>query len=472
MKFKQLLDELIRVSQKTKTDFALSMNMTSSGLSKMLSGKNIPVYKERYLFSRQAADFFAASIFRPDCYLELQSTFPVIYNFASKYELEGFLTLAIEYTLDEKYLGGSNEFQDRSDKGTAYLGQQTLLNMSCIIISDHLRSDPETKLEFFSYSGMFNQSYRKLLHRIRLARPEKPWNVVLNHILAPSEDDLQPDQQQDVDYLSLLVKAEQYFDLKLWTTHVRPKQAFLFLKGKFLLTFSVQLDGLPILFHIQSKTYLSLFMNSLMKRELTLVSYNRADAISLLEANPEIRTKIANIKIDTAYNCIPLGYLAEKEDLEVSGFSGPNKDVILQFFHNALTQTPLFVGSIEMMNSLYTSGTVLIPLYGPVHFSASKVHAFLTRFAGYMKVRAQNPVKAVNTDLSGIAIFVAEDVTVLYITDLAFQREKFHCLRTEDVRGLLEKQFANNPLIDVPVDIWKDYLDELASRKDYISGLF
>ncbi|WP_349948745.1 hypothetical protein ABFV83_10120 [Lacrimispora sp. BS-2] len=42
MKTGKLLEELIEIAQSPKTDFAISMNMTPSGLSKILKGRRLP----------------------------------------------------------------------------------------------------------------------------------------------------------------------------------------------------------------------------------------------------------------------------------------------------------------------------------------------------------------------------------------------------------------------------------------------
>ena len=45
-----LLEELINIAQLSKTDFAIGMNMTPSGLSKILTGRRLPLFKEKRLF--------------------------------------------------------------------------------------------------------------------------------------------------------------------------------------------------------------------------------------------------------------------------------------------------------------------------------------------------------------------------------------------------------------------------------------
>ncbi|GAA0086949.1 hypothetical protein UT300007_33900 [Clostridium sp. CTA-7] len=49
MEIGTLLEELINIAQISKTDFAISMNMTPSGLSKILTGRRLPLFREKRL---------------------------------------------------------------------------------------------------------------------------------------------------------------------------------------------------------------------------------------------------------------------------------------------------------------------------------------------------------------------------------------------------------------------------------------
>ncbi|HBD00533.1 MAG TPA: hypothetical protein DC053_16135, partial [Lachnoclostridium sp.] len=85
MKTGKLLEDLIDIAQTPKTDFAISMNMTPSGLSKILKGGRLPFLKEKRVFSRQAAAYFAEVLYGHGCYLKFMHIFPVLYDFSSRY---------------------------------------------------------------------------------------------------------------------------------------------------------------------------------------------------------------------------------------------------------------------------------------------------------------------------------------------------------------------------------------------------
>lgn len=109
MKISILLEELIKISKVSKTDYALALHMTPSGLSKILSGTRFPLWKERKLFIRQSAVYFADATYSYNCYHKFQTLFPIVYDFNSKNELELFLTYAIGYALEYDYTQANHE---------------------------------------------------------------------------------------------------------------------------------------------------------------------------------------------------------------------------------------------------------------------------------------------------------------------------------------------------------------------------
>ena len=78
MKLNILLLELFQISGVSKTDFALHMNMSPSGLSKLLSEKKSLDLSERKGFASNAAYFFSKSIYGLGCHLKFKNVFPII----------------------------------------------------------------------------------------------------------------------------------------------------------------------------------------------------------------------------------------------------------------------------------------------------------------------------------------------------------------------------------------------------------
>ena len=127
MKFGRLLEKLIAIAQIPKTDFSIGMNMTPSGLSKILTGKRLPSLKEKKLFSKQASRLFAEAVYSQGCYLKLADLFPVIYNFNSESELQMFLVHAIEYAWDQDFDAEREKNTDYPDAEKSFLGRKKIL---------------------------------------------------------------------------------------------------------------------------------------------------------------------------------------------------------------------------------------------------------------------------------------------------------------------------------------------------------
>ncbi len=177
-----LLEELINIARTPKTDFALSMRMTPSGLSKILTGKRLPLWREKRMFSRQAANYFSEIIYRHDCYRQFEKLFPILYDFNSKYELEMFLAYAIEYTLEKDHAEENDEYLDYPTREAAsFLGEKTTLNMFCIIVSDYIISNKDALSEVYSTLPLFNRRNSGILGRAKVLSSPKMGGVSLNY---------------------------------------------------------------------------------------------------------------------------------------------------------------------------------------------------------------------------------------------------------------------------------------------------
>lgn len=69
-----------------------------------------------------------------------------------------FLTYAIEYTLDKDYAAENNKNINFPDQEVSFLGIKNVLNMFCILISDHMLSTNQIS-EFYSNLSFFSKLY-------------------------------------------------------------------------------------------------------------------------------------------------------------------------------------------------------------------------------------------------------------------------------------------------------------------------
>ncbi|MGI6404577.1 MAG: hypothetical protein ACOX0K_10315 [Oscillospiraceae bacterium] len=189
MKLHLLLEKLVHIAQKPKTDFAQSIRMTPSGLSKILTGKRLPTTRERKVFTKLAAEYFAESIYAPNCHLKFKDLYPVIYDFQSKRELLAFLTYGIEYAMDKNFAQESSVNFDYSERGFYFLGYKPVINWLCVILSEYLTCHPSDEpLELYSTLPLLGSGYNSILKRICHCQPK----AVKGHYLPPYHQRIPP----------------------------------------------------------------------------------------------------------------------------------------------------------------------------------------------------------------------------------------------------------------------------------------
>lgn len=464
MKIGVLLEELISIAQIPKTDFALSMNMTPSGLSKILTGRRLPFAKEKKPFSWQAAKYFSQAIYGRNCYLKFKNIFPVIYDFNSAHELELFLAYAIEYSLDRAFEEENNTNLGYSDTELCFLGKKNILNMLCIIVSDYMIShDANAPLEFYSAPTFFSRPQADILQRMKLLGTNRA--ITFNHFFDMATIEAAASDESTIDFLEMIVQAQEYVDLNLWQITKPIDSTFLLLKGKFLLLFSTQIDGTPLMSFITHKGYLPSFFNTLMKKDAKKVSFNRNESIAYLEANPSCIEELIGRQIDAVYNFISIGYLLNKEELEAAQGSSCIKESVLQLFHSVLTQETAFYVTVDAMVHFYVTGKAIVPLLGAVDVAPHNRIPYLRRFESHIDERSTNKIKIVNSDLPKAAVLCARGLSVIYSVDQAYRVEKIHYFETDMINNMLHGEIVKNPsnLLDFSPDLWDGYIGELSS---------
>lgn len=461
-----LLEELINIAQLSKTDFAIGMNMTPSGLSKILTGRRLPLYKEKRLFCKQAANYFAEATYCLGCYLKFGNIFPVIYDFNSKYELEMFLAYAIEYALDKGLSAENNINLDYSEREISFLGKKTILNMLCVIISDSIITNNNIPLEFYSTLPLFSRLYSDIFHRIKIVNSKNKKNISFNHFFDLSSFEASYDEY-NVDVLLSIVKAQQYVDLNLWKITKMIDSSFLLLKGQLLLLFSIQLDGTPLMTLITHKGYLTVFFNSLMKKDAKNISYSRNEATAALEEDPSLIDKLINRHIDAVYNFISIGYLIEKEDLDNIECKETTKKSLLKLFNNILSKETTFFVTIDAMMSIYATGKAIVPLIGAVDIAPDKRIPYLKRFDSYINEKSYDKIRIVNSELPKVAVLCTRGLSLVYLIDHEYDSEKIHCFETDMINNILSREVAESTMtiLDFSSDLWKSYIDELSRTK-------
>ncbi|WP_367566459.1 hypothetical protein [Lacrimispora sp.] len=463
MKTGMLLEELIYISQASKTDFALSMNMTPSGLSKILKGGRLPFLKEKRAFSKLAASYFAETIYGDFCYLKLERIFPVLYDFSSKYELEMFLSYAIEYAFDKDFDEENKGSLGYPDSEFSFLGKKTILNMFCILVSDYLTREEGVPMELYSTLPWFDKTYGDILSRIKLLTSKRQKDILLNQFVEPLAVD-DADKNYDINVLSSIINCQKSFDLNLWRVKKEINSTFFFLKGRFLMLFSFQIDGTPLMTFITHKGYMTSFYNSLMKREAKKVSYNGLEAREALKADPTLLSKLFDRKIDAVYNFISIGYLITEQELEQAKSEEYVKKSLLSLFRSILDKETVFYVTIDAMLGFCATGKAIVPLVGAIDFPSKERISYLTRFNTSINDQSSDKIKVVNSELPKAAFLCSKGFSLIYMIDSKYESEKIHFFETNMINDILKKEVDSDGMIlmDFSLDLWESYLDEMS----------
>lgn len=464
MKIGLLLEKLIDTAQTTKTDFALNMNMTPSGLSKILKGARLPFIKEKRSFSRQAAAYFAESLYSYCCYLKFLPLFPVIYDFSSKYELEMFLSCALEYALDKDYEDENDGKPVLSDREASFLGSKNIINLFCVLVSDHITSKNDIPLEFFSTLPLMDPLYFDIFQRIKITDTKKQDNVPFNHFihmscLEPSGPDYH------LSTLTAIAKAQKHLDLNLWEINEETGSPFLLLKDQFLMLFCIQLDGTPLMTFITQKSYLTTFYNSLIRKKIRKISYDGNEARAALIKDPSLLSRLTNGAVDAVYNFISIGYLIHENELKEIDIDTGIKKAILNLFHGILTEETEFYVNIDAMIGFQSSGHAIIPLLGTIDIPPEKRIPYLKRFDSYIHKDKINHIRVVNSEFPKVAVLCAKEMSIIYLTD--DDSEKIHYFKTDIINNHLKTVIteSNMKLVHFSVDLWNSFLAEMS--KDF-----
>jgi hypothetical protein len=463
MKTGKLLEELIDIAKTPKTDFAISMNMTPSGLSKILKGGRLPFLKEKRAFSRQAAAYFAEILYGHGCYLKFIHIFPVIYNFSSRYELEIFLAYAIEYAFDKDFDEENNGNLGYPDREASFLGKKTILNMFCVLVSDHIMVNHDIPLEFYSTLSFFDQSYSDIFQRIKISGSRKRERAVFNHYFDMSVIEASA-LNNNTDILSSIVGAQEYVDLNLWKITKEMNCTFLLLKGQFLLIFSLQLDGMPLMTFVSHKGYLNVFYNSLVKKDAKKISYSGREAVTVLEADSSILTRLMDMHVEAVYNFISIGYLIGEKDLESVNGRAVSKRAILELFRRILDKETAFFVTVDAMIGFCSTGKAIVPLFGVVDFPPEERIPYLQRFNTFINDKSSDKVRIVNSEQPKAAVFCLQGLNLIYTIDHDYKNEKIHCFETDLFQLILSRETSESTmkLLDFSPDLWLAYLDEMS----------
>jgi len=467
MKTSKLLESLLIIAKTSKTDFAIYMNISPSGLSKILSGNRLPSIKEKRNFSRRSAHYFAESIYRRHCYLDFTEVFPVIYNFDSVSELELFLTHALDYALEMDYAEENDENLDYRDRElSAYLGSKSILNMICVLASDYVVNSKNQHLEVYNAIPTCSLLFDEIFNHLKFTPTKKQHHITFNHLF-----DMQVFENSyhlyDHDYINMMVQAQSVFHFNFWNIQQEDLTLFFLLKDHFLITFQIQIDKTPTMTFITHKGYLNTFYATLMsKKSLKQLSFSQAEVAEILRQNPDFLLSYPTNPIERVYSFLPVGYMTEERDLIGTDYDTPEVRVLLRFFQSILKKETSFYMTLDVIREFFSKGNLIIPLAGTMDIPPEARIPYLLRSNHYASEDQHGVLSFLDGKLSRFAAVSASGLTLIYLMDDEYNEAKFHVFYTDIFNDALKEMTSKasvQTFVSIP-DLRDTFLNELAKE--------
>lgn len=447
MRISVLLKNLFDIANVQKTDFALAMNISPSSLSKILSGKTIPIEEEKNQFSKKASHFFAENIYEEGCYIKFKNIFPVLYDFSSMYELKVFLIYAIDYALENDYCFKKNtNLFEHNNRACSFIGRESVLNMTCIIISDYHRKNIDKHVEINSSLRLFSQLYNDIFKHIKFNntndKNDEFGRLEFNHYF--DMDTLEETyKNSDFCMLEKIINSKQKFNLNFYETKLDKDSSFLLMKDTFLLLFNVLLDGTLIMTFINKDSYLSKFHNSLNNSDIEKISYNREEAVSLLENNPIFLEELTKKPIERIYSFLPVGFFVEKSDLDINFKNENIYNLINKIFDKIKNDDMDIYVSTDMITDFLINGKVIVPFIDILDIKPDKRIDYYTRSDKYLDDKNMHHIKIIDSKLPKFVFLSYKDLSLLYLIDNDYKNEKVHIFKTNIFNEMIKSRISN-----------------------------
>ena len=367
--------------------------------------------------------------------------------------------------MDKDFWEENSENKDYPDTETSYLGQKTVLNMVCIILSDQIVNTKEESLEFYSTIPILTPIHFNSFSKIQSVNLRN-WKILsMNHFIDSSS--ISPIfDKYGMKFLSAIPKLHQFANLDLWITEEKIESDFILLKDRILLVFNVMMDGSLLLTTIRHKGYLNRFFTNFMKKKIKKISYSHAEAIAFLEKKPAFIDDLLSKGIDTVYNFITLGYLLKRQELDTLEGSDRIKDLLFKLFHNILTSDTNFLLTLDSLTQFFATGKALVPLLGPFDFPQEERISYLERFNLYLNGEKSDKVRILNCELPNLSILCLPGINIVYYADDTYQSERFYYFESDSLNNLLKKEISEDDLktLDFNGEMWNYCIEELRTN--------
>lgn len=463
MKTGDLLNQLLEVAGIQKTDFAISLNIAPSGLSKILSGNRLPTFKERKNFIRLSANCLSEALFDDKCFFLLKGVFPVLYNFVSLNELERFLIDALEFAISQDYASENNESFDFPDRSFSYIGTKSVLNNFCVILSDSIKAHSQENLEVMSSLPLFDSDYKALFERVCVMNPHKLSNVSFHYYFSMGEYEDYFTKKR-LHFLSLLTKLERFADFSLYTVDAPFNHPFLLLRNYFELHFSVQVDGTPIMTLIMNPLYHVEHYYFLKTKVSKKLNYSGEEARTFFTATPTpLIQKYFGGEISAVYNLLPIAYLLHFNDLSDAPISSDLFETISEALIEIVKSSRAFFITNDALHGFLLTGKIMFPGIGAVNIAKEKRVACIERYSGYAQTGIVDKLHVIRHELPRAVIICAAEANVIYFVADDGKKEHFIYFKKDILSSVLSEEINCEKLsiMKYNSELWEAYVKKI-----------
>ncbi len=457
-----LLEVLIEIAGISKSEFAMDTFMTPSGLSLILSGKRLPGLKDKEDFCLQAASVLAGHIYEPNCFPKLQGTFPVIYDFHSRHELESFLQLALEYVIDRDLALANEQELDYPDHGKFYLGDMRILNKFCVILSDCQQCEPEADLVVYSSLPIFSHEYPPFLNRMRFTNGDNNTRVKLHQAIFSVENETKPQPPRAIDTIT---RIQDFCDLNFWQADPSLSKNYILLKDHVLIFFDQLLDQSWSMTVVKHKNYVHHFYEEMKARYSNLLSFDRDQFKKEREKGNNFIKELLDLEITHVFNFAPIGYTLNDEELAEFEDSADQRRMLLDFFEKVLTGDTKFYFSDICLQTIADEGRLVVPLHGIVELPRSERVPYLNRVVKYYEQDAsREKFKLIYTNAPRMCLVCTPELSLIYTIDHNLENEKVHFFYGNNLGDSFLKQIEEEAgeIAVFTVEWWNDFLQRWA----------
>lgn len=383
--FIQIIEELIQATKVSKTIFAMELGLSPSSLSKLLSGSRQMNTEDFYQFRDASSAFFAQQIFEKRLQNDLQSVFPVLYDFLSEEELNVFLKDALTYFYLKK--AHNREFSSNHSNGIVWTGKLRILHMACCALSERLRIETAREIHYYCSLWLPSLFYEPVFERLKIHNPHGH-RIVLHQLFTAK-------MVQEDGFFAFLQSFERhlgYCDLRLYTTDLELPQPFIFCPDESLLLFNPISKLSPIVGYVDDLFYLAINRNSYLAFFENGLSYNAEQMLNLFKSLPKAALQKAFDDMELFVSFLPLGILIDQDRLDELI---PDEDLRQHYklaFDALYRASDRFCLSYADTEKILSDGRIYLPLLGCYQLDSQARAHYLSNYRQHI-LEAHAPMK-------------------------------------------------------------------------------